>query len=57
MYGHAMRSRQVGVFLCFLCDLLFLSGTGAIVATERREEQKEAEGAERGKGWGAAGFV
>ncbi len=52
-----MRSRQAGVFLCFRRGLLFVFWTGAIAEMERSKEQEEAEGAVRGKGWGAAGFV
>ena len=53
MHGHAMRSRQAGFFLCFLGGLLFVFWTGAIAAMERRKEQEEAEGTEKGKGCGA----
>ena len=53
MHGHAMRSRQAGVFLCFLRGLLFVFWTGAMAEMERRKEQEEAEGAEKGKGCGA----
>lgn len=55
MHGHAMRSRQAGVFLCFLRGLLFVFWTGAMAEMERRKEQEETEGAE--KGLSAATFV
>ena len=48
-----MRSRQAGVFLCFLRGLLFVFWTGAMAEMERRKEQEEAEGAEKGKDCGA----